>query len=218
MDVLLIAILALMVYMAIKVAKSLNVLIRIAGYSNSRLKGKYIQTDILIPEKKSAPPLRILREVTLSGLTETLKINTLAEFDSLGAGKFLIGEELEIRCCESFNDGDREKVVALLINRENFALQGHLNCSEKSFSFLINQLSIGKPLLLRVHGKLLGSVVNGVQVGSDSFEIIVDGQTSGPDYFCERYEAHWSKLGDAEKEKLGYFDKQFRLRRLMPTD
>lgn len=218
MDVLLIAILALMVYMAIKVAKSSNLLIRIAGYSNKRLKGKYIQTDILIPENRSALPLCVLREVTLSGLTETLKINTLAEFDSLGAGKFLIGTELEIRCCESFNDGDRENVVALLINRQDFALQGHLNCSEKSFSFIINQLSTGKPLLFRVHGRLLGSVVNGVQVGSDSFQILVDGQTSGPDYFCERYEAHWSKLGEAEKEKLEHFDEQFRLRRLMPAD
>lgn len=142
MDVLLIAILALMVYMAIKIAKSSNVLIRIAGYSNRGLKGKIIQTEIWVSEYSSSTPLRILREATLSGLTEALEINTLAAFDSLGAPKFLIGEKLEIRCCESFNDGDRENVVALLINRQDFALQGHLNCSEKCFSFIIYHLSL----------------------------------------------------------------------------
>ena len=218
MDVLLIAILVLMVYMAIKVAKSSNMLIRIAGYSNIKLKGKFTQTDILVPENRSSSPLRILREVTLSGLTETLQINTLAEFDSLGTRKFLVGKEFEIRCCESFNDGDRENVVGLLINRQDFALQGHLNCSEKCFSFIINQLSTGKPLLFRVYGGLIGSVANGVMMGSQKFEILVDGAISGPDYFCERYEEHWSKLGDAEKEKLKSFDKEFRLRCLMPTD
>lgn len=217
MDVLLIAILALMVYMAIKVAKISNVLIRIAGYSDRRLKGKFIQTDIYIPEIRSASPLCIRREVTSSGLTETLIIDALAEFDSLGGHKFLIGKEFEIRCCESFNDGDRENVVASLINRQDFALQGHLNCSEKSFSFIINQLSTGKPLLLRIYGRLLGSVLNGVQVGSDSYEILDDHQISGPDYFCERYEAYWAKLGEAEKEKMKCFDEEFRLRRLMPT-
>lgn len=218
MEVLLIAILALILYMAIKVGKSSNVLIRIAGYSDRRLKGKSIQTDIYVPEIRSASPLCIRREVTSSGLTETLIIDALAEFDSLGAKKFLIGTELEIRCCESFNDGDRENVLASLINREDFLLQGHLNCSEKGFSFIINQLSTGKPLLFRVYGRLLGSVHNGVQVGSDSFEILVDGQSSGPDYFCKTYEAHWSKLGEAEKEKLGHFDERFRLRRSMPID
>jgi|LakMenEpi03Aug12_release.lakeMendotaPanAssembly.Ray.scaffolds.fasta_scaffold385433_2 hypothetical protein len=217
MEVLLMAILALMVYVAIKVGKSSNVLIRIAGYSDRRLKGKFIQTEIYISEIRSASPLCIRREVNSSGLTETLIIDALAEFDSLGGHKFLIGEKFEIRCCESFNDGDRENVLASLINRQDFALQGHLNCSEKSFSFIINQLSAGKPLLFRIYGRLVGSVPNGVQVDSDSYEILDDHQISGTEYFCEQYEAYWVKLGEAEKEKMKYFDEKFRLRRLMPT-
>lgn len=218
MEVLLIAIVALLVYIAIKVAQSSTVLIRIAGYSNRRLKGTFIQTDIFVPEERTPSPLRIRREVTPAGLTETLIIDALAEFDSLGARKFLVGEKFEIRCCESFNDGDRENVVASLINREDFALQGHLNCSEKSFSFITNQLSTGKPLLVRVYGRPLGSVLNGVLVGSDTFEILVDHQLSGPDYFCERYEAHWEKLGDTERQQQAYFEEVFRRRRLLPPD
>ncbi|PQA82634.1 hypothetical protein C5F52_13670 [Limnohabitans sp. TS-CS-82] len=213
MELLLIAILALMIYLAINATKGLNVLRRMAGYSDGGLKGKFIQSDILISEKHSASPLYIRREVTQSGLTEILKIGALVEFDSLGVAKYLIGQELEIRCCESFNDGDRDGVVGLLVNRQDFALQGHLNCSEKSFLFICDQLSKGKPLLLRVYGKLLGPAVNGVQVGSDSFEILVDGQLAGPAYFCENYEAYWSKLEATEKEKLEYFNEQFRLRR-----
>ncbi len=210
MDVILLVILVLMAYMAVKVAKNSDVLVRIAGYSNRRLRGKWIQIDIFIPMRSSASPLYIIRKVNLSGLTETLVINSFAEFDSLASGKYLIGTELEIRCCESFNDGDRENILALLINRQDFALQGHLNCSEKSFSFITSQLSYGKPLLLRVYGKLIGSVLNGVQVGSDSFEILGDGQVSGPDYFCQRYEDYWIKLEEPEREKLKIFDEQFR--------
>ena len=61
---------------------------------------------------------------------------------------------------------------------------------------------------------LIGSVTNGVKLGSQKFEILGDGEI---DYFCEEYEKHWSKLGEAEKEKLKNFDNRFRRLRLMPT-
>lgn len=210
MEILLIAIFVLTVYLSVKATQSLKVLKRMAGYSASRLKGKFVQVEILIPKRHSTSPLYIKREVTQSGLTEYLVFKALACFDSLSSKKYLIGQELEIRCCESFNDGDRDGFVGLLVNRQDFALQGHLNCSEKCFSFIVGQLSSGKPLLLRVYGRHTGSVVNGVQAVSDTFEILVDEQLSGPDYFCENYEAHWLKLDSSEKEKLRAFDEEFR--------
>lgn len=212
MELLLIAILALMVYVAIKLTKGLYVLRRMAGYPEGRLKGKFIQSDILIVERQANTPLYFRREVTQSGLTETLKVHALAEFDSLGASKYLVAQDLEIRCCESFNDGDQDGVMGVLVNRQDFALQGHLNCSEKSFSFLVDELSAGKPLVLRVYGNLIGSVVNGVQIGSNAFEILVEGQLSGPDYFCEKYTKFWSNLEAPQKKQLEHFDEQFRAR------
>ena len=210
MEILLIAILVLMVYLSVKVTQSLKVLKRMAGYPARQLKGKFVQVEILIPERHSTSPLYIKREVTQSGLIQCLEFNALACFDSLSSEKYLIGQELEIRCCESFNDGDRDGFVGLMVNRQDFALQGHLNCSEKCFSFIVEQLSAGIPLLLRVYGRHIGSVVNGVQAASDTFEILVDGQVSGPDYFCERYEERWLKLDNSEKEKLRAFDEKFR--------
>lgn len=218
MEFLLFVILIVTVYLSVKASQSLKVLKRIAGYPARALEGKLVQVEILIPKRHSTSPLFIKRQVTQSGLGQCLEFNALACFDSLGSEKYLIGQELVIRCWESINDGDRDGFLGLMVNRQDFALQGHLNCSEKCFSFIVEQISAGKPLLLRVYGRHIGAVANGVQIASDKFEILVDGQLSGPDYFCECYEALWLKLDSSEKEKLRAFDEEFRRQCLASID
>jgi len=218
MEFLLFLILVLTVFLSVRATQSLKVLKRIAGYPARSLKGNFVQIDILISKGHSTSPLYIKREVTQSGLGHCLVFNALACFDSLSSKKYLIGKELEIRCFESINDGDRDGFLGLMVNRQDFALQGHLNCSEKCFSFIVGQLSAGKPLLLRVYGRHSGSVLNGVQAASDKFEILVDGQLSGPDYFCERYEAHWLELDNSGKEKLIAFEEEFRRQCVASSD
>jgi len=210
MEFLLIVILGLTVYLSVTATQSLKVLKRMAGYPVRSFKGKFVQVEILIIKRQSTSPLYIKREVTQSGLTECLVFNSLACYDSLSSKRYLIGQDLELRSCESFNDGNRDGFMGLMINREDLALQGHLNCSEKCFSFIVGELSAGKSLLLRVYGRHIGSVTNGVQAASDTFEILVDGQLSGPDYFCEQYEKSWLNFENSEKEKLRFFDKEFR--------
>ncbi len=139
-----------------------------------------------------------------------LEIDALAEFDSLGREKYLLGK-LRLNRHEFFRNDyfGPYGVIANLTMRQDFSVEADLDCSPEVFELVMDQLKQEKPLLIRVPGRQLGKLENGEQVASTMFNVLLKDSISGPEDFCAKYATHVANATDTEREKLKYFDEAF---------
>ena len=209
MEFLLFLILILVAYIAIKVRNTSTAGAAILRYYRVRhpkeIRGKKtIQVDILIPKRLSKTPVNIEYEVRSDGLVKTIEASVLSNFDSLSQeGNYLFGEDFKIVCCpESPFLGGPHGVVASLVMRQKFAIQGEVHCSSQAFDLISEEMTNQKPVLLRVFGPLVRKESDLVQVMSSSFQILTEDARSGPRYFCDLFKKYISEADENDTKLL----------------
>lgn len=203
MELLLFVIASFVVYIAYRMKTVVVPSLRRPGaFPYENIRGKtHIQVEILLPKRAENSPLRIEYEVTYAGLVRTLKIDALAIFNSLKSDKkYVLGHDLTIESTEFTSPGNEPGKTSLIM-RQEFAIQGYLNCSPQAFDFLIRELNDRKSVALRVFGPVVEKADNRVKMASNSFQLLTEGAISGPEHFREGY---WNYIDSADPEETKF--------------